>query len=115
MIPLINRRLFFSSRRYFKKPSFYQNEVVERYGNIDTNLVTLVGLKYFGRHLTKAKLLKYANYLRNELSIRLAHRLVKFQQLPFIVGTNPHISNLYNLYWNAFDKFRRVNGITFLS
>ncbi|KAK9768826.1 putative [Pyruvate dehydrogenase (acetyl-transferring)] kinase 2, mitochondrial [Basidiobolus ranarum] len=33
------------------------------------------------------------------------------QNLPFITATNPHLETVYNLYWQAFDKFRSVPQI----
>lgn len=33
------------------------------------------------------------------------------QQLPYVVVTNPHISEVYELYYNAFDTFRRIGEI----
>ncbi|KAF9081821.1 hypothetical protein BGX23_000411 [Mortierella sp. AD031] len=57
------------------------------------------------------KLLKSANYVRTELPIRLAHRIRDFQNLPFIVGTNPHIERVYDLYWQAFEQLRTVPEI----
>jgi pyruvate dehydrogenase kinase 2/3/4 len=33
------------------------------------------------------------------------------QQLPYVVVTNPHINDVYNLYYNAFDTFRKVKEI----
>jgi len=33
------------------------------------------------------------------------------QQLPYVVVTNPHISEVYELYYNAFDMFRKVKEI----
>jgi pyruvate dehydrogenase kinase 2/3/4 len=33
------------------------------------------------------------------------------QQLPFVVVTNPHISEVYDLYYNAFETFRKVKEI----
>ncbi|KAI8066296.1 branched-chain alpha-ketoacid dehydrogenase [Gilbertella persicaria] len=52
------------------------------------------------------RLLKSANWVRNELLVRLAHRIRDFQQLPFFVGTNPHIEYVYKLYWGAFESLR---------
>ena len=49
-----------------------------------------------------------ANYIREELPVRLAHRIREFQQLPFVVGANPQIEQVYQLYWEAFEKFRSV-------
>jgi pyruvate dehydrogenase kinase 2/3/4 len=33
------------------------------------------------------------------------------QQLPYVVVTNPHINDVYDLYYNAFESFRRVKEI----
>lgn len=33
------------------------------------------------------------------------------QQLPYVVVQNPHISEVYNLYYNAFDTFRKFKEI----
>ncbi|KAI1342226.1 branched-chain alpha-ketoacid dehydrogenase [Xylariaceae sp. FL0016] len=33
------------------------------------------------------------------------------QRLPYVVVTNPHISSVYELYYSAFDTFRRVKEI----
>jgi hypothetical protein len=41
----------------------------------------------------------------------LAHRLRDIQTLPYIVVTNPHISHVYELYYKAFEAFRRVKEI----
>lgn len=33
------------------------------------------------------------------------------QQLPYVVVTNPHVSDVYDLYYRAFDTFRKVREI----
>lgn len=33
------------------------------------------------------------------------------QTLPYVVVTNPHMSHVYELYYKAFDTFRRVPAI----
>jgi pyruvate dehydrogenase kinase 2/3/4 len=33
------------------------------------------------------------------------------QQLPYVVVTNPHINEVYDLYYSAFDTFRKVREI----
>ncbi|ERS95624.1 protein kinase PKP2 [Sporothrix schenckii 1099-18] len=65
----------------------------------------------FGRSLTEARLISSANYVRTELPTRLAHRIRDIQQLPYAVVSNPHISAVYELYYNAFDMFRKVKEI----
>lgn len=68
-------------------------------------------LTFFGRTLTENRLLSSANYVRTELPTRLAHRLRDMQTLPFVVVTNPHMSHVYDLYYKAYEKLRRVREI----
>lgn len=42
---------------------------------------------------------------------RLAHRIRDMQTLPYVVVTNPHISQVYELYYKAFESLRRVREI----
>ncbi|KAI9486090.1 MAG: branched-chain alpha-ketoacid dehydrogenase [Benjaminiella poitrasii] len=56
--------------------------------------------------MTTERLLQSANWVRHELLVRLAHRIRDFQQLPFFVGTNPHIEYVYGLYWSVFSTLR---------
>jgi pyruvate dehydrogenase kinase 2/3/4 len=65
----------------------------------------------FGRSLTEQRLLSSANYVRTELPTRLAHRVRDMQTLPYVVVTNPHISEVYELYYKAFESLRRVREI----
>lgn len=81
----------------------------------------------FGRSLTEARLISSANYVRTELptrynsypaslvhslrDLRLAHRIRDMQTLPYVVVTNPHISQVYELYYKAFESLRRVREI----
>ncbi|KAI9205134.1 branched-chain alpha-ketoacid dehydrogenase [Polychytrium aggregatum] len=87
-------------------PNFYENRILEKYAAYETKRVTLRQLAVFGKTLTDEKLVRSANYVKHELSVRLAHRIRDFQSLPYIVGTNPHIELIYNMYWNAFERFR---------
>ncbi|KAF9363144.1 hypothetical protein BGX34_004763 [Mortierella sp. NVP85] len=96
------------ARRRYSPQHFYQNRILDPYVNQAVNPITLRQLVFFGRNMQEDKLLKSANYVRTELPIRLAHRIRDFQNLPFIVGTNPHIELVYDLYWQAFEKLSKV-------
>jgi hypothetical protein len=65
----------------------------------------------FGRSLTESRLISSANYVRTELPTRIAHRIRDMQQLPYVVVTNSNISEVYDLYYTAFDTFRKVKEI----
>ncbi|KAJ2787939.1 [Pyruvate dehydrogenase (acetyl-transferring)] kinase 2, mitochondrial [Coemansia interrupta] len=86
---------------------FYENRILDRYTAQEPKKVTLRQLVLFGRQLTEDKLVASANYVRSELPVRLAHRISDFQFLPYIAGTNPHLKMVYDLYWRAFDEFRK--------
>jgi pyruvate dehydrogenase kinase 2/3/4 len=42
---------------------------------------------------------------------RLAHRLRDMQTLPYVVLTNQHLAHVYELYYKAFERFRKVHEI----
>jgi len=53
-----------------------------------------------------------ANYVRQELPIRIAHRIRDLQALPFVVMSNVHLEEVYNKYWHAFEVFRLLPTIS---
>ncbi|TID22674.1 branched-chain alpha-ketoacid dehydrogenase [Venturia nashicola] len=73
--------------------------------------VSLRQLTYYGRTLTESRLITSANYVRTELPVRLAHRLREMQKLPYAVLQNQHLLHVYDLYYKAFDRFRKVHEI----
>ncbi|RKP34707.1 branched-chain alpha-ketoacid dehydrogenase [Dimargaris cristalligena] len=99
------------SGRRWNHPQFYQNRVLDHYLSQPVKKITLRQLVVFGRHVTEERLLLSANYIRSELPVRLARRIRDFQHLPFIVGTNPYLEQVYDLYWEAFEFFRRLPPI----
>jgi pyruvate dehydrogenase kinase 2/3/4 len=74
--------------------------------------ISLRQLTFFGRTLTESRLISSANYVRTELPTRLAHRLRNMQTLPYSALTNSHISYVYELYYTAFERLRKVSEIT---
>ncbi|KAG0217734.1 hypothetical protein BGX33_009742 [Mortierella sp. NVP41] len=99
------------ARRRYSPQHFYQNRILDPYVHQAVSPITLRQLVFFGRNMQEDKLLKSANYVRTELPIRLAHRIRDFQNLPFIVGTNPHIELVYDLYWQAFERLAKIPEI----
>lgn len=87
---------------------FYMNKTLDTYYSQSPTPLTLRQLIFYERHCNTERLLKSANYVRTELPIRIAHRIREFQKLPYILGTNPHIENVYDLYWQAFDRIRKI-------
>jgi len=57
-------------------------------------------------------MLRSAQYLHKELPVRIAHRIAGFRSLPFIVGCNPTILAVHELYIRAFhilSEFPAIN------
>ncbi|OCH94093.1 alpha-ketoacid dehydrogenase kinase [Obba rivulosa] len=90
---------------------FYQNRQLELYAAKQAQRLTLRQLVFFGRNMNEERLIKawalHANYVRTELPVRIAHRLRDMQALPYVVMNQEGVTKVYELYWSAFDKFRR--------
>lgn len=85
--------------------------MLDEYVQNEARPISLRQLTFFGRSLNEARLLGSANYVRTELPTRLAHRIRDMQTLPYVVVTNPHMSEVYELYYKAFETLRRVREI----
>lgn len=90
---------------------FYQNSVLMDWVKIAPRPVSLRQLAFFGRHLTAEKLISSANFVQHELPTRIAHRIRDMQVLPFAFVSNYHMCKVYEMYYEAFDKFRRFPKI----
>lgn len=49
--------------------------------------------------------------MRQELPVRIAHRVRDLQNLPFVVGLNPHLERVYLGYLEVFEKIRHFPPI----
>ncbi|MPC15100.1 [3-methyl-2-oxobutanoate dehydrogenase [lipoamide]] kinase, mitochondrial [Portunus trituberculatus] len=65
--------------------------------------LTPSAILYHGRTDDEATTLKSAQYLQKELPVRIAKRIMAFRDLPFIVGCNPIILGVHELYLRAFN------------
>ncbi|KAI0046063.1 alpha-ketoacid dehydrogenase kinase [Auriscalpium vulgare] len=90
---------------------FYQNRQLELYAAKQAQRLSLRQLVFFGRSMNEERLIKSANYVREELPVRIAHRLRDLQALPYVVVMQEGVSKVYELYWSAFEKFRRFPPI----
>eukprot|EP00835_Amoeboradix_gromovi_P002865 NODE_172_length_15988_cov_0.603940.p5 type:complete len:307 gc:universal NODE_172_length_15988_cov_0.603940:15752-14832(-) len=55
--------------------------------------------------------LKYAQFLSKEVKDRINYNMKNFEQLPFIVGSNPYIRKVHETYLQSLDSLSRVNEI----
>ncbi|XXH00449.1 U3 snoRNP protein [Hypoxylon texense] len=98
-------------RRWSHSAKWRPVQVLDEWVAKEARPISLRQLMVFGRSLTEARLMSSANYVRTELPTRIAHRIRDMQRLPYVVVTNPHISDVYELYYTAFDSFRRIKEI----
>ncbi|KJZ80505.1 hypothetical protein HIM_00355 [Hirsutella minnesotensis 3608] len=99
------------SRRAASNGAWRPVSVLDEWVAREARPISLRQLMVFGRSLTESRLISSANYVRTELPVRIAHRLRDMQQLPYVVVTNRHINDVYDLYYNAFDTFRKLKEI----
>ncbi|QLG74323.1 hypothetical protein HG535_0G02070 [Zygotorulaspora mrakii] len=61
--------------------------------------------------LTKQKIINSGKFVKEELAIRMAHKIFMLQQLPFSVINNFHFVQVYESYYNIFERFRKFPAI----
>ncbi|KAK9488618.1 branched-chain alpha-ketoacid dehydrogenase [Lipomyces starkeyi] len=86
---------------------FYQNETLLDFAARSSRPVSLRQLAFFGMKLTNDKIIQSANFVRQELPTRMAHRIHDMQSLPYSIVRNNHISYVYELYYHSFNTIRR--------
>ncbi|KAF2747905.1 kinase isozyme 4 mitochondrial precursor [Sporormia fimetaria CBS 119925] len=88
------------SRRLHTKTVTDQD--ISRLASLPLHPLTLADLVKHGRPpLTTPQLLSSANFTLSILPSRLAHRIQSLRNLPFIVVSNPHISQIHSNYLHS--------------
>lgn len=83
--------------------SFYNQQTIDIASKKPSVRLTPATIMYSSiTHHPLHDALRSAQYLHRELPIRIAHRIVGFRSLPFIVGCNPTILSVHELYIRAF-------------
>ncbi|XP_071551412.1 branched-chain alpha-ketoacid dehydrogenase kinase-like isoform X1 [Panulirus ornatus] len=83
--------------------AFYNQPAIEAAAQKKTVRLTPSAILYHGRTDDEATTLKSAQYLQRELPVRIAKRIIGFRSLPFIVGCNPIILGVHEMYIRAFN------------
>ncbi|ESO95382.1 hypothetical protein LOTGIDRAFT_116873 [Lottia gigantea] len=82
--------------------SYYYQSAIDQAANKPSVRLTPAAILYSGKSQDKSHILRSAQYLHKELPVRIAHRIAGFRGLPFIVGCNPTILQVHELYIRAF-------------
>lgn len=92
---------------------FYRNKHVEQWGGKPAVRMTLRQLIMYGQSARRNSqlLMESANFVRTELSTRMAHRIRDMQTLPMVVMSNEKLDTIYRHYWATFESLRRLNRI----
>eukprot|EP00041_Stephanoeca_diplocostata_P011707 m.193656 g.193656 ORF g.193656 m.193656 type:complete len:413 (-) comp18637_c0_seq4:2048-3286(-) len=103
----LSRHLFRASSRWSQNArslaSFY-DKTVATWSTMDLPPVKIQNLFAPTTEVTDEMMLNSARNVRSIVAVRLARRIHKIQQLPFIVGINPHINLLHDLYFDVFSQ-----------
>lgn len=81
---------------------FYDSPAIDEAARQPSVRLTPSTILYTGRFDDGKHLVRSARYLHRELPVRIAHRIDGFRKLPFIVGCNPHIADVHDMYIRAF-------------
>lgn len=112
--PFLKNSVTISSKVYFRisqikslsttRTDVWSNsQLVGEYAELPITPVTLDYLLNL-----KQDIVDCALFSHNELPKRLARRVRAIEGLPFIVGTNPYISKVYDLYKDSFNTLVRT-------
>jgi [3-methyl-2-oxobutanoate dehydrogenase (acetyl-transferring)] kinase len=81
---------------------FYDHPLIDAAAEKQSVRLTPAAILYTGKSGDSRHVLKSAQYLHKELPVRVAHRVASFRSLPFMVGCNPIILAVHELYIRSF-------------
>ncbi|CAG0884418.1 unnamed protein product [Darwinula stevensoni] len=102
---------------------YYNQKTIDDAAAKPSVRLTPATILYAGKNSDGAHLLRSSQYLQRELPVRIAHRIAGFRTLPFVIGCNPTILSVHELYIQAFhilnefpeiqslEDSRKYNGI----
>uniref|UniRef100_A0A8C4ZCR3 Protein-serine/threonine kinase n=1 Tax=Gadus morhua TaxID=8049 RepID=A0A8C4ZCR3_GADMO len=82
--------------------SFYNQSAIDISAEKASVRLMPATLLYAGKSPDGQHILSSAKYLHKELPVRIAHRIKGFRSLPFIIGCNPTILQVHELYIRAY-------------
>ncbi|CAR26939.1 hypothetical protein ZYGR_0I02090 [Zygosaccharomyces rouxii] len=109
-------KAFPSRSKHVNQQHYYHNweVLIKSYAQKRPHPMSLTQLAQYyddSTKLTKQKIINSGKFVREELAIRMAHKLSLLQQLPFCVVNNFHFVQVYESYYNIFERFRKFPQI----
>ncbi|XP_065197120.1 branched-chain alpha-ketoacid dehydrogenase kinase-like [Sycon ciliatum] len=108
---LINSSSHRNGRVNLVKSDFYHQQKIALMSEKKSTRLTARQLMYATKPSETKYLLSSAAFLHKELPIRIAHMVNRFQSLPYLVGLNPHVSSVHQLYVVSFRALTAVQPI----
>lgn len=84
--------------------AYYNQSEIEHVAESKSIRLTPWSVLYAGDTHGEKYLLQSAQFLHRELPVRVAHRIKSFHGIPFIIGCNPIILAVHDLYIQSFKK-----------
>eukprot|EP00127_Corallochytrium_limacisporum_P001330 Clim_evm20s51 gene=Clim_evmTU20s51 len=81
-----------------------QRKLIEEYGSQATEKTSIDELLQQGQDISEERMIASAQFLRKEIAVRIAKRVLEFHKLPYIVGCNPHFMTVFQVYNSSFEK-----------
>lgn len=109
-------KAFPNASRYVNEQHYYHNQTVliNDYAKRSPHPVSLTQLAQYyddSSTLTKNKIINSGKFVKDELAIRMASKLKLLQSLPFNVVNNFHFVQVYESYYDIFERFRKFPTI----
>ncbi|CDF88568.1 BN860_13278g1_1 [Zygosaccharomyces bailii CLIB 213] len=109
-------KAFPSRSKHVNQQHYYHNwdVLIKSYAQRKPHPMSLTQLAQYyddSTKLTKQKIINSGKFVKEELAIRMAQKLKLLQQLPFCVVNNFHFVQVYESYYNIFERFRKFPQI----
>lgn len=88
------------------------NTILKKYKPLPISLKQLTKYDDLSNNISDKKfkeklLIDSANFIRQQLVIRIALKIKEFQSLPFKISSNKHLFKVYKSYYSIFENFRK--------
>ena len=107
---------FPTGSKHVNPQHYYHNKtvLVDDYAKRSAHPVSLTQLAQIlddSKRLTEKQVIGSGRFVKEELAIRLALKLNELQQLPFCVVSNYHLAQVYESYYDIFERIRKFPTI----
>ena len=87
------------------------NRALKKYYRKPVTPMMINSLYYWGKNVYKENMTSQSTFLKEELSIRMAHRVFDLLRLPFGLPILPEVKGVIDLYCKSFDRIQSFGTI----